>query len=258
MKKEIVYFFTALMFFTRIPCPSWVDHSAENLNRSRKYFPMVGWIVGAIAAGVLYVSSLLLPLSIAILLSMMASIGVTGAFHEDGLADVFDAFGGGWTKEQILTIMKDSRLGAYGAAALLLALLLKFFCLWEILKVFDIWSGLWILISAHALSRFVASTFVYTHDYVQDLDQSKAKPVASSRLGASELFVSFLFAILPCLMLPSYWYGLGIVAAYFSKTYLGRFFYRSIGGYTGDCLGATQQISEIVFYLSILGIWKFL
>ena len=88
MKKEIRIFFTALMFFTRIPCPKWVDHSEEYLNKSSKYFPLMGWIVGGGSALVFWLSTYIFPLPISILLSMIASILITGAFHEDGLADV--------------------------------------------------------------------------------------------------------------------------------------------------------------------------
>src|SRR5271155_1493195 len=110
MKKEIKIFLTAVMFFTRIPCPSWVDHSPEYLRESARYLPLVGIIVGAIGAIVYIVSSVIFPHAIALLLSMLVTILVTGAFHEDGLADMCDGFGGGFTKESILRIMSDSRI----------------------------------------------------------------------------------------------------------------------------------------------------
>ncbi|HXB12726.1 MAG TPA: adenosylcobinamide-GDP ribazoletransferase, partial [Bacteroidia bacterium] len=121
MKKEIRIFFTALMFFTRIPCPKWVDHSEEYLNRSSKYFPLMGWIVGGLSSIVFYSCSFFLPISVSVLLSMVTSIYVTGAFHEDGLADVCDGFGGGWIKDKIMDIMKDSRVGAFGVIGVVMA-----------------------------------------------------------------------------------------------------------------------------------------
>ena len=257
IQKEIRYFFTALMFFTRIPCPPSTDHSEEYLNKSRKYFPLIGWIVGGIAALVFWVSSLVFPVSISIVLSMVVSVLTTGAFHEDGFTDVCDAFGGGWGKAQILTIMKDSRIGAYGVIGMALLLLLKFLALSE-MAAYGRELVVVGLICAHAVSRFVASTFVHTHDYVQDLDVSKSKPIASSRLSLAEMAYSLVFALLPFLLFQNPLALLALPLTYVSKMYLGYYFKKHIGGYTGDCLGATQQVSEVVFYLSIIGLWKFM
>ncbi|MEM1322541.1 MAG: adenosylcobinamide-GDP ribazoletransferase [Bacteroidota bacterium] len=257
IQKEIRYFFTALMFFTRIPCPAWVDHSPKYLNKSRKYFPLIGWIVGGLAALVYYIAQLILPLDVAILLSLISTVWITGAFHEDGFADVCDGFGGGWTKEQIMTIMKDSRVGAYGAIGIGLLIALKVFTLFHLAQI----SGLDILIflvCGHTLSRFVASTFVQTHDYVQDPTKSKVKPIASERFSNGEMAYSALFALIPLLFLPYMIFLLAVPITYLGKVYLGRIFQKNIGGYTGDCLGATQQFCELIFYLSILGIWKFI
>ena len=126
MKKELHIFFTTLMFYTRIPCPKNIDHNPEYLNKATRYFPIVGWIVGGISFAVYYLSSIVFSQEIAIILSMIGGILTTGAFHEDGFADVCDGFGGGWTKEKILMIMKDSAIGAYGAIGLVLLFLLKF------------------------------------------------------------------------------------------------------------------------------------
>ena len=245
------------MFFTRIPCPPSTDHSEEYLNKSRKYFPLIGWIVGGIAALVFWVSSLVFPVSISIVLSMVVSVLTTGAFHEDGFTDVCDAFGGGWGKAQILTIMKDSRIGAYGVIGMALLLLLKFLALSE-MAAYGRELVVVGLICAHAVSRFVASTFVHTHDYVQDLDVSKSKPIASSRLSLAEMAYSLVFALLPFLLFQNPLALLALPLTYVSKMYLGYYFKKHIGGYTGDCLGTTQQVSEVVFYLSIIGLWKFM
>src|ERR1700712_3963673 len=145
MKKEIRIFFTALMYFTRIPCPKWVDHSEEYLNKSSRYFPLVGIIIGAISGFTYWGFQWILPGEIALLLAMIASILATGAFHEDGFADVCDGFGGGWTKEKILLIMKDSRLGTYGVVGIGLMLLLK----WTVLKYLPAETIVVTLISGH-------------------------------------------------------------------------------------------------------------
>ncbi len=268
LKKEIHYFFTALMFFTRIPCPSWIDHSEEYLNKSRKYFPLIGWIVGGISALVFWGSSYLFSAPICILLSIIATVWTTGAFHEDGFTDVCDSFGGGWGKEQILSIMKDSRIGAYGVIGVILLVMLKFFALYEITHEItyetaheiaqkDLLFLLIVMINAHTTSRFIASTFVHTHEYVQDLDKSKIRPIANKQLSWTEMLFSFVIAIIPFALFQHWIFLFTLPISYVSKIYLGYYFKKHIGGYTGDCLGATQQISEVVFYLAVIALGKF-
>ena len=252
---ELRLFLTAVGFYTRIPIPSWVGYGAEQLNASRKYFPLIGAIVGGMMLAVYFSSELIFPKTISILLSMIAGILTTGAFHEDGFADVCDGFGGGWTKEQILTIMKDSRVGTYGVVGLGLLLSLKFLILLEIAGVSPhlFWSG---ILSGQIVSRFIASTMIDTHAYVRDIDTSKVKPMASARLKTPAWLVGFFFGLVSLLTLPSYWLGLAAVVAFGSKVVLAQYFKRWIGGYTGDCLGAIQQVSEVIFYLSLYAGWK--
>lgn len=114
IKNELIYFATALMFFTRIPVPFAIPYSSEIMNQSQKYFAWVGLLVGLLNALILYGSVQLFNLEIGIVLMMIGSVLLTGAFHEDGFTDMCDSFGGGYGKEKILTIMKDSRVGAYG------------------------------------------------------------------------------------------------------------------------------------------------
>src|SRR5436190_7873550 len=135
MKKELHIFFTALLFYTRIPCPKNIDHNPDYLNKTSRYFPLVGWIVGGITFVVYYLSAFIFTIEIAVILSIIAGILITGAFHEDGFADVCDGFGGGWTKEKILLIMKDSSIGAYGAIGLVLLFLLKFQSMSEVFSI---------------------------------------------------------------------------------------------------------------------------
>src|SRR3954447_16259114 len=130
MKKLFVYearlFFTAMMFFTRLPVPRYIDHSSEYLQRSSKYFSWMGLITGTISASSTFLFLYLFSMPVSVLLGMIVGILVTGAFHEDGFADTCDAFGGGWTKEKILAIMKDSRLGTFGVIGLIAILSIKF------------------------------------------------------------------------------------------------------------------------------------
>ncbi len=253
MKKEARIFFTALMFYTRIPCPKWVDHSDEYLNKATRYFPLIGILVGGSSALVFYLSQFVLPVSVSILLAMLTGIWMTGAFHEDGLADVCDGFGGGWNKEKILLIMKDSRIGAYGAIGLIMLFLLKYF----LLAGMDVKSIPLVLIAAHASSRFTAVTFIYTHSYARDEASSKIKPVAAK----SSLFnfaLAGVFGIVPLILFGNPYVFLILVPLFLVKGLLGRYFKKWIGGYTGDCLGATQQICEVLFYICFLVLWKFI
>jgi adenosylcobinamide-GDP ribazoletransferase len=256
MKKEIHIFFTALMFYTRIPCPSWVNHSEEYLNQATKYFPLIGWIVGGFATAVLWLFVWVLPPSVAIILSMMASVVLTGAFHEDGFADVCDGFGGGWTKEQILTIMKDSRVGAYGAIGVVLLLLLKWTLLYEIGLKIKLWEFFWVLLSAHSISRLMAVILIFTQPYSRANDASgKAKPIAK-KMMPQHFVVAWIFGTLPMLGMALY-QGLFsifiLIPCIAVAFYMATYFRKKIDGYTGDCLGATQQITEVVFYLCFLG-----
>ena len=251
MKQEIQIFFTALMFFTRFPCPQWLKYSEDYLNQATKYLPLIGWIVGGCAALFFWISSLILPISLAVGLSMVTSILITGALHEDGFADVCDGFGGGWNKTQTLDIMKDSRVGAYAVIGTTLMLLLKFSTLQELpATIIPV-----ILIAGHSISRFAASSIVFTHSYVRANEDSRAKPVAK-KLSVKQLIVASLFGMVPLLFLPSYFCLFAIVPVWLTTMYLAHFFTQRIGGYTGDCLGATQQLTEIVFYLVMLTEYK--
>lgn len=244
MKKELQLFFTALTFFTRIPCAAWGRHSEEDLNHAAKYFPLVGVVVGGVAALVYMVASTMLPATLAILLSMVSSVLLTGAFHEDGLTDAVDGMGGGWEKEQILTIMKDSRIGSYGAVALVMALLIKFHslaCLPAALVPA-------VLVVGHSLSRFASVTLIYTQSYVRE--NGKAKPLAQ-QISAGELLLAALFGLAPLALLQVHlWWALlpVIVVGY----WFARKLTQLLGGYTGDCLGAMQQLCEIAFYLGVV------
>jgi adenosylcobinamide-GDP ribazoletransferase len=252
MKKEIRVFFTAIMFYTRIPCPKWVDHSDEYLNSANRYFPLIGIICGACSGLIYWGASFLFPHPISIIMALAAGILLTGAFHEDGFADVCDGFGGGWTKEKILLIMKDSRVGAYGVLGLIFLFLLKYESLLALppdkLPLLFIVSG--------ALSRFVALTLVYTHTYARSDESSKSRSVA--KISETNLVIAGAFGILPLLSFKNPLYFLVLLPLFIFKYLFGRYFQKWIGGYTGDCLGATQQLAEIMCYLTIYLLWKYI
>ena len=247
IRRELEYFFGAIRFFTRLPVPAWVGHSAEALNHSARYFPAVGLLVGGVSAAVFWGAAKLWPVPVAVLLAMVASIAVTGAFHEDGLSDTADGLGGGWDKQRILEIMKDSRVGSYGVVALVLALLGKF----ALLTSLDV---VWVpiaLLAAHAFSRFCALTLMATMDYARDDNQSKARPVAA-RLSIGALSFALLFAVVPLIWLPPAQAVAGVLLALLATFWLARKCQRWLGGYTGDCLGAVQQVAELAFYLGLM------
>ena len=198
MKREIRIFFTAVMFFTRIPCPSFTDHDPEYLNRSSKYFTLVGILLGALCGFSFWLSVQVFSPSIAILLSMATSLLLTGAFHEDGLADVCDGFGGGWTKLKILDIMKDSRVGTYGLVGLGLVLAIKFVALGEM----PVEMVVLVLISGHAVSRLTSVSLIYTDEYSREDLLSKSKPLATKMSHADYLIAAF-FGLIPLLLMKN-------------------------------------------------------
>lgn len=269
MKKELHIFLTAVMFLTRISVPKHIDHSPEYLQKAPKYFPLVGWAVGFICALIYLVFSRLVSADIGILASMIASILTTGAFHEDGFADTCDAFGGGWTKEKILQIMKDSRIGAFGAIGLLCVLSTKFLLLRELPQfspsfghptsniLFNHRYFLLTLWAAHSLSRLMPLFLIQFSQYVTDTESSKSKPVASNRLSIASFISAIVFALIPFIFL-SWHFLLALIPVGYVTYELVAYFKKWIGGYTGDCLGAVQQVSEIVFYLSVVLVWKFI
>ena len=251
IKRELEYFFAALRFFTRLPVPAWVGHSQDQLDHAARYFPLVGVIVGAIGAGVTEAAALALPVSIAVLLGMAATILATGAFHEDGFSDSCDGFGGGWETSQVLTIMKDSRVGSYGAIGVALLLLTKFNALAELDAALTPSVFVLALIAGHSLSRFAATTLIYALDYVRDDPTAKSKPLAT-RMGRGELAVAAVFGLAPCVLLPPLQVLIALASVMLTTWFAARYFVKRIGGYTGDCLGATQQVAELAFYLGLL------
>lgn len=257
IKNELIYFATALMFFTRVPVPFTIPYSSEIMNKSQKYFAWIGLLVGLINAGVLYISTQLFNLEIGIVLMMISSVLLTGAFHEDGFTDMCDSFGGGYGKEKILTIMKDSRVGAYGTIGIILLFALKFLSI-QALGSIDLMKTLGIIILAHTSSRFISGTMIYTHQYVTDIDASKSKPLANKPLDATALLLGFISVLLAIAFIPDWRLILVFAFAYLGKICMGLYFKKHIGGYTGDCLGAVQQVTEVLFYLGTMIVWKFI
>ncbi len=250
MKNELKIFLTALSFYTRVPVRNIDGWSETLLNKSTRYFPFMGIIVGGVAAMAFVVFNLYLPVSIAVLISMVFTILFTGAFHEDGFADFCDGFGGAYTPERILEIMKDSRIGTYGSIGLLAMLGLKFMTLTHI----DANRIPLILIAGHAVSRIFPVLLIYTSEYVRLDAGSKSKPV-----GKADSVFSLLFAVITggatLYFLTWQEIVIGLVILISLAFLFRKYIIRKLGGYTGDVLGALQQLCEVFFYLLILG-WQ--
>lgn len=248
IKGQLQLFLSALGFFTRIPIPQWVGYSPEQLNAATRYFPLVGVVVGALVALLTVAMGLLWSPRLAIALGLGVSVLLTGAFHEDGLADSVDAFGGAFTRERVLDIMHDSRIGTYGAVALWLALAVKWQALVDIQAAAG-WGGFAVvLIGAHAASRSMAISLLRTLDYVRP--EGKAKPVAQ-RLSISGLMFGIACSV-PWWLWPDWRAGLtGAMVLIAVRAGFIRYLRRRLGGYTGDTLGFAQQIGELALYLMV-------
>jgi len=243
IRNQWRYFLTALQFFTRIPV-NLHDFKIDDLNQSTRYFPLIGLLVGCVGALIFYAFHQFLPLSLAVLISMITTILLTGAFHEDGLADAVDGLGGGLTREQCLTIMVDSRIGSYGAIALIVALFTKHQALVEI-SASVIPTA---LLVGHALSRFCGVLVMATQDYAKS--DGKSKPLAT-KVSSQALWIAGVFGLAPLYFLqPNQLFAL--VPVFFVWRWFSFKIKHKIGGYTGDCLGAMQQITEITFYIGLI------
>lgn len=256
------HFLLALQFFTRVPVTGplagWVGFTPAMLRASAAHFPGVGWLVGALGAGVLWIAQAGLPgfagALVAAVLSTIATVLLTGAFHEDGLADVADGLGGSADRSRALEIMKDSRIGAFGAIALVLALGLKV-ALLAMLTGQGALAAALALVSAHVLSRLAPLFLIRWLPYVGDENAaSKSKPLADA-ISSGALMVGMAWSM-PAVALLMVSQGalhglaaLGLCAL--AAWTMARLFLRRLKGFTGDGLGATQQVCEIAIYLAL-------
>lgn len=263
MMQFIRHYLLALQFFTRVPVTgrlaAWVGYSPDMLRQSAAHFPGVGWLVGGLAA-LLYAllvqvlaDAAYAPLVLAVLVTVFTVL-LTGAFHEDGLSDLADGLGGASDRERALDIMKDSRIGAFGALALVLALLLKVSLL-GLLGAADPALACGALFFAHVLSRFLPLGLIRLLPHVGDTARSKSKPLAD-QISTSGLAVAALWTLAGTALVVGWlpearlWIG-GGVAAGLAWLWMWRLLARRLQGYTGDGLGATQQVCELAIYLGL-------
>ena len=282
LRQFLRHYLLALQFFTRIPVTgrlaAWVGYSPAMLRASAGHFPGVGWLVGGLVAA--FTALLLAGLPSGGFAPLVAAVWgtafgvlITGAFHEDGLADVADGLGGSQDRERALLIMKDSRVGAFGAIAVLLVLLAKV----SLLALLGSVSSLVLctaLFLAHVVSRTWPLLLIRLMPHVGDLGNgagSKSKPLADQISGAS-LFTAFIWCFM-ALALVAYAQAAidfiafdedvmtlagalatALAASGVAFLLMWRWFWRRLAGFTGDCLGATQQVCELAFYLG-LALW---
>jgi adenosylcobinamide-GDP ribazoletransferase len=264
LMQFIRHFLLAVQFFTRIPITgalaNWVGFSPAMLRASAGHFPGVGVLVGAVAAAVYALLAMLLPDSgyaplVAAVLSTVVTVLLTGGFHEDGLADVADGLGGSYDRNRALEIMKDSRVGAFGAMALTLALLAKV-ALIALLGSMDaellmICSAIF---AAHVVSRTLPLLLIYWLPHVGDLAASKSKPLADN-ISFGSLLTAFIWFFMALALILWAQAAIDLIVgcsfAIVALLWMGALFKRRLQGFTGDCLGATQQVCEIAFYLGL-------
>ncbi len=249
MKREIVQearaFLIAVQFLTRVPIPHWIEYSPAWFERSMKWFPLTGALVGAASAGCLWLGSHLWTMPLAAFISVAVGAFLTGAFHEDGFADFFDALGGA-TREARLVIMRDSRVGTYGALALGFTVLARAGALASLPLTIGVPS----LIAAHAGGRLATLGVVWLVAWGGGLGPAKTGPAPNQASLPAVLLAGV------CGLLPAFALGFGmalaaVLAGALAATAVGAAAVRLIGGYTGDVLGAAEQSYEIAFLLAV-------
>jgi adenosylcobinamide-GDP ribazoletransferase len=256
LQRQIVLFLVATQFLTRLPTPTWESFQPSWLSQSARYFPLVGVLVGGINVGIWWLLGRWLPPAVTMGLVLAVSLLVTGAFHEDGLADTCDGFGGGTTRDRVLAIMKDSRIGAYGAIAICVMLGLK----WATYLAIPAAAFPLMVIGAHMFSRWCACGLIWRLPYVRGDEDAKARPLADS-LGGRDLALSGALGALALApfsfsgnLMPNALVFRALAAAVgasaITAVVLALYFRKRIGGYTGDCLGAVQQLTELAFLLA--------
>lgn len=255
---QLRLFLVALQFYSRLPVTGrlahWMDYDPARLAPATRYFPLVGLVVASLTAIVYAGCGLLLPHPVALMLAMAVGLMLTGAFHEDGLADYCDAMGGHHERARLLEIMHDSRIGTYGAAGLVMMLVGRF----QTLAAIDpSWIGV-LLVSSATMSRGCSVAIMITLPYARQDGVAIAKPIAQN-LSLEDAAVAIALAIAP-VALAALWTGeIAVFAAAAAgaiaiTAWMRRRIRLRLGGYTGDCLGAVQQLAELAFLIGALAV----
>ncbi|TGM46545.1 adenosylcobinamide-GDP ribazoletransferase [Leptospira biflexa] len=266
---EIRLFFVCMSFLTRIPSPRWIGFQEEWLHHSIKYSPTVGFLLGSLQWFVFLLFQFLFGPTIAFTISLGFLLILTGAFHEDGFSDFCDGIGGGWKREDILRIMKDSRVGSFGAAGISLLLLLKVLGVSETFHQYEI-KGLpftfgssarihllsvWLyFVTAQSFSRFLSILMMKLLPYAKE--EGYAKPMAKE-ITWPQIYFACIFGVTPFLALVYLhpYFLLSLLCIIPSFVYMFSLMKRWIQGFTGDCLGAVQQVVETCIWISGVFVW---
>jgi adenosylcobinamide-GDP ribazoletransferase len=245
MRREFIYFLVAVQVLTRLPVPRMQGFAQRWMERGVKYFPLTGAIVGVACAGILLATSYFWHGMLPALLTVAAGILITGGLHEDGFADFFDSMGGA-TREARLAIMKDSRIGTYGALALGAGIATKIFAL----AGMPLWIAAVGLIAAHAGGRLAAVAVISLLPYAGGLSAAKIKPLGRG-VTRADLAIAAAFGLAPLILLPGQFALTALAASAITALITARSARRMLGGYTGDVLGAVEQVYEISFLLAL-------
>jgi adenosylcobinamide-GDP ribazoletransferase len=247
MKRLVEELLVAFQFLTRLPI-SRIAYQLDSLSRAAKFFPVVGLIIGFGASFLQHVLKPHLDRALVALLLLTFLVLITGGLHEDALADTADAFGGGWNREQVLTILRDSRIGSFGALALVLSVLARLL----LLSILPVNRFTAFVVSAHVLCRWTTLPLAYFLRTARE-GEGQGRRIAQ-KISPTSLLVGTLlsFAIVFYLLRREFW--IPIVAALVITALSGLYYYRRIGGITGDCFGATNQFTEIAVYFC--GVWS--
>jgi len=235
----------AFIFFTRLPFWRLKEVPSECFKHVVPYWPWVGWLTGSAMAMVLALGSLVMPVSLAWIWAIVTRLLITGALHEDGLADFFDGFGGGTTRERTLAIMKDSHIGTYGVIGLII-----YFLLMLELRHLPVSMLCTLILCGDCWGKLCASQLINFLPYARKEEDSKAK-VIYNRMSCKEFFICIMGGTLPLWLLPLSLWG-ALVAPCLVLAFLILLMKRRLQGYTGDCCGATFLMCEMAFYLSAL------
>ena len=245
MKSAANSFLVAVQFMTRLPVPRGIPYAPDALAKSAVFFPAIGLLVGA-GGAVLY--SLLSPYAsrdVVVVLILVYLVTVTGGLHEDALGDAADGLGGGWDKGQVLAIMRDSRIGSFGTIAITLGLLARFVFLTNLAP------GRFIgfFIAGQVLGRWTALPLAFFLPSARDNEAGQGQLVAGKITAVSFGAGTILALAIVTFILKSaaVW---ATLAAVIIAAVSGLYYWRRVGGITGDCLGATNQLAEIAIYLA--------
>lgn len=246
MARQFQLFLCAVQFLTRLPTPALRNFEPDWITRSAKYFPLVGLIVGCISAAALWLAARLWTGPLPAMVAIAAGVLVTGAFHEDGLADTADGLGGGRDSAHRLEIMKDSRIGTYGASALMICLALKTAALSALHGPATMMS----LVAAHGGGRAVAVLAMHLLPYAGDPQAAKSKPVPNG-VTRTECLLALVLGLWPLFFMPYVPAIAGLLGGCLLGGAVVLLARRLIRGYTGDVLGATEQLFEVGFLLAV-------